>query len=178
MNCAFVPTSDLPQTVQIVRHTTHLTIVKEYSSCCRMVLLHITAHFLYCLAHNSGILLTLRKEERHILFPVDQHCRNTPKRWFSYYCQTHSTQRVADKGANLNVTTLSSLKFGHATAAQVHTALLQPCACHYCDTAFNCRSTGCFSTGSPFILCTGSSLFINEGTIQHFGFSLLYNMQP
>lgn len=51
------------------RHTTHLTIIREYSSCCRMIFLHITTHFLYCLAHKSGILLTLRKEKRqhHVL---------------------------------------------------------------------------------------------------------------
>lgn len=35
-----------------------------------------------------------------------------------------------------------------------------------------------FPRGSCFILCTGSTLFINERIIQYFGFPLLFDMQP
>lgn len=51
-------------------------------------------------------LLTFRQEKRTIMFTVDWHYMNTPKRWFHAYYQSYYIQKAAVKEDNLNITKL------------------------------------------------------------------------
>lgn len=166
----------------LIWYTTHPTIISEYSSCCRMTFPHITTYISYTSWQMKLAvllnLLTFRQEERSLIFPVDRHYMNTPKRWFSSYYQTITHRKLQSKEPTLMS---QSWALKSLDMPQLHRYIqpsFSPVSVIIVTQPLTTGAQAVFPQGSCFILSTGSTLFINERIIQYFGFSLLFSMQP
>jgi len=169
--------------MQLIWYTIPLTIISEYSSCCRMTFPKIATY----LSHTTWQMklavllnpLTFRQEERSVMFTIDQHyIWTSPKDGSALTIRPITHRKLQSKEPTLMS---QSWAFKSLNVPQLHRYIqpsFSPVSVTVMTQPLSTGAQGAFPKGFCFILCTGSTLFINKRIIQYFAFSLLFNMQP